>query len=125
MGPDYGAALQVLVFLTVTVIQILLSLAVFSYCGHSFLNIFVNTTAGNDEVLWPKDPYQDWIFKFFFLLWILAVWTVPAGLLLGILELPRPLFFAALVGLLWLVLPVTLLSSLSASSSLVLLRGLI
>src|SRR5437660_11418336 len=111
MGPDYGAALQVLVFLTVTVIQILLSLAVFSYCAHSFLNIFVNTTAGNEEVMWPKDPYQDWIFKIFFLVWILSVWKVHGGIIVGILEMRRPMLLDDLVCLLRLIIHTPLLYS--------------
>jgi hypothetical protein len=125
MVPDFGAAMQVLVFFVVTILQILLCLAVFSYSGHSFLNILINTSAGNDVVQWPKDPYQDWVFKFFYLLWILAVWSVPAALLLLPLQLPLPLLFIGITGVLWLAFPVTLLSSLSASSSWIVLRGLI
>jgi hypothetical protein len=125
MGPDIGAGAEVLVFLCLTVLQILVSLAVLSFTGHSFLDVFVDTAAGNDEVRWSKDPYHDWLFQFVFLVWLVAVWTVPATFLLKFLELPRPLFFVSLAGLLWLVFPVTLLSSLSAASSLVIFRGLI
>src|SRR5260370_15286099 len=125
MAPDFGAGAEVLIFLVLTVLQILLSLLVLAYTGDSFLNVFVDTAAGNDQVLWSKDPYQDWVFRFLYLIWLIAVWAVPATLVLKFFELPRPLFFVCLACALWLVFPGTLLSSLSASSNLVIFRGLI
>jgi hypothetical protein len=125
MAPDFGAGFEVLVFLVLTVVQALLSLLVLSYTGHSFLDIFIDTAAGSDEVHWSRDPFQDWIFRFFYLVWLVAVWAAPAALVLKFLDLPRLIHFLCLFGVLWLVFPVTLLSSLSASSSLVLLRGVI
>ena len=90
MAPDIGAGVEVLIFLVLTVLQALLGLLVLSYTGYSFLNIFVDTASGTDQVHWSRDPYQDWIFRFFYLVWLLAVWAVPATLGLKFLELPRP-----------------------------------
>ncbi len=123
MGPDVGAAGQLILFFSITVLQALVSLIVFSYAAYSFLVVFVQTAAGNDEVIWPGDPIQDWFLKVWYLLWLLAVWAVPACLLLALFRLPRPLYAAGVLGVLWLMFPVTLLSSLSGTSRLNILRA--
>ena len=34
---------------------------VFAYASHCFLTVVEQTSAGNDEVVWPNEPYQDWL----------------------------------------------------------------
>jgi hypothetical protein len=122
---DIGAAGHLLIFFAVTIGQILLSLLVFSYAAYSFLHVFIDTAAGNDEVRWPGDPMLDWILKVWYLLWLLAIWAVPAFLVLALLGISGQSFVVFLVGFLWLIFPITLLSSLSASSRLVIFRPVI
>jgi hypothetical protein len=124
MGPDIGALGATLLFLSVTIAQILLSLIVLSYAGYSFLLVLTSTAAGDDEVIWPGDPLVDWIWNGWYLAWLLAIWAVPASLLAGLLGLrPSSLpFLLVVAGVLWLLLPVSLLSSLSAVSRMLVLR---
>src|SRR5262245_24357180 len=116
---------NLLLFFSLFVALILFSLLVFSYAAYSFLLTFVNTAAGNDEVVWPGDPIQDWLFKLWYFLWLLALWAVPASLLLGFIGLSRAASAGVMLGLLWLIFPVTLLSSASATSQFIVLRPMI
>jgi hypothetical protein len=123
---DIGAAGgNLILFFSVLVGLILVALLVFSYAAYSFLLTLINTAAGNDEVIWPGDPIQDWLFKVWYLGWLLALWTVPASFIVGVFGLPRPLFMLCVAAVVWLMFPVGLLSSLSAESRLVVFRPVI
>src|SRR5207244_9363470 len=80
------------------------------------------TAAGNDEVRWPHDPLVDWAWKLFYVGWLMSVWLVPAMIVARFWAAGSPpeTAFAKTAGmvafLFWLFFPVTLLSSLSASS---------
>jgi hypothetical protein len=124
---EITGAINGVLFLIVTLVQIVLSLLVLSYAGYSFLTVFVNTSAGTDEVLWPKDPFQDWIWKSWYLAWLMDVWAIPAWFLGNFLNTPdRPwIFIPVVLGFLWLMFPIGLLSSMSASTQWVVLRPVI
>jgi hypothetical protein len=122
---DIAAAGYLLIFFSLFVASILVGLLVLSYAAYSFFVTLTSTAAGNDEVIWPGEPITDWLFKIWYLGWVLAVWAVPASLLVGLFGLSRPLFALCLAGVLWLVFPVGLLSSLSASSRFIVLRPMI
>jgi hypothetical protein len=119
---DIAAALSTILFFVFSMVQVVAAALTFSYAGYSFFTAFVNTAAGSDEVVWPGEPIQDWIGKGWYLVWLLAVWAVPATLLAGLFSPSLWLYTLIVVGMLWLVFPVTLLSSLSAESRLVILR---
>ena len=78
---EIGGAASAILFGIVTIVQLLLSFLVLSYAGYSFLTVFINTSAGSDEVLWPKDPFQDWMWKSWYLAWLLAIWAIPVWLI--------------------------------------------
>jgi hypothetical protein len=122
---DIAAAGNLLIFFSVFVASILVGLLVLSYAAYSFFVTLTSTAAGNDEVIWPGEPITDWLFKVWYLVWLLGVWAVPASLLIGVFGLSRPLFVLCLAGVLWLVFPVALLSSLSAPSRFIVLRPMI
>src|SRR5262249_8746141 len=105
MGLAAGMA-NALLFFMLFVALILAALIVFSYAAYSFLVAFVNTAAGNDEVHWPGDPIQDWFFKLWYFLWLLAFWVVPVSLILGILGLPPFRAAGIVLTVLWLIFPV-------------------
>jgi hypothetical protein len=119
---DIGAAGNLIIFFSLFVALVLVGLLVGSYAAYSFLLTLTNTAAGNDEVLWPGDPITDWLFKICYLGWLLALWAVPASLVLAVMQLPPPLTALCLAALLWLIFPASLLSSLSAHSQFVVLR---
>jgi hypothetical protein len=119
---DIAAAGILIIFFSLFIALVLVGLLVGSYAAYSFLLTLTNTAAGNDEVLWPGEPIIDWLFKVWYLSWLLAFWAVPASLVLGLLQLPAPRWALCLTALLWLIFPVSLLSSLSAQSQMVVLR---
>ena len=109
-------AISSLVFVIIAIAQVVVSFIVFSYAGYCFLEILVSTASGDDEVIWPGDPMVDWIWKLWYLFWIIAIWAVPIYILLGYHRLNAGQFAVALAAFLWIVFPVSLLSSLSGSS---------
>src|SRR5205823_10342801 len=123
-----GAAGPAIMFMMFLLAQVLVGLCVAAYAAHSFLTIVQDTAAGNDEVIWPDEPYYDWLWKPAYLSWLIAFWLVPEGIYL---KVAKPEFLAetpflrflllALAGL-WLMFPVSLLSSLTASSRWVFFR---
>jgi hypothetical protein len=94
------------------------------YAAHVFFVVLSGTAQGKNEVEihWPSEPYAQRLCNAAYLLTLLAMCLVPAGLLLLLVELPaEPALRAALVALLlgaalWLFLPVVLLSVVSSSS---------
>src|SRR3954447_25531347 len=100
---------------------------VFAYASHCFLTVVEQTSAGNDEVVWPKEPYQDWLWEAVYMLWLTALWLGPIVLALRAVTaanagagVASEVIVAAAVCV-WLFFPITLLSSMSGSSRWVLL----
>ncbi|HLN33539.1 MAG TPA: hypothetical protein VK395_37775 [Gemmataceae bacterium] len=115
-------AFAVIIAVVLVAAEVLVSLLVYSYAAYSFLETLENTASGNDEVIWPGDPLPDWIWRLWYLAWIVAVWAVPLYFVLGYHTLTPWQFAVALLALLWLIFPVSLLSSLSGSSRWIIFR---
>jgi hypothetical protein len=118
---DVGAAGQTIIAVCTFVALILVGVVLIPYAAHCFLVTLEGTAAGNDDILWPDEPLVDWLWKGVFLLWMVGVWVVPIWLLvdvvlLRLLGLPAVGFFPAMVGVIWLLLPISLLSSLSGTT---------
>ncbi len=98
-----------------------------AYVVHSLFVVIEQTAAGFDRVAWPHETFFDWFGKLFHFLVILFVLLFPIGFLLPGLDFdagPGAALLVASIGfvMIWLVLPVALLSSLSAASRFTLLR---
>jgi hypothetical protein len=122
---DVGAAAASFVFFLSLVGLAFLSLIVCTYAAYSLFVALVNTAAGSDEVIWPGEPLQENLPLLIYFGWILAVWAVPVYLVLnyaGVGVWPRAI---VIVGFLWLVFPVSLLSSLSGTSRWIVFRPVI
>src|SRR5689334_22799143 len=106
-----GAAGNAIIVMFAALGALLFLLYFLAYLGHCFLVTLDATAAGADEVTWPDDPIWDWVWKFAFLAWLAALWVVPltlvAGVTAGLLRLSWASFCFVLVGLLWLVWPVS------------------
>src|SRR5262245_53170140 len=117
-----GAAGMAILFFMYLVAMTIIGVYVAGYAAHSFLTVVEDTAAGNDEVRWPNDPLVDWAWKLFYLGWLMAVWLVPAMIVarLWAAGSPPETAFGKTAGLVavlfWALFPITLLSSLSASS---------
>jgi hypothetical protein len=122
-----GAA-RTMMFMVATVGQIIVGLYVLGYAAHCFLVILEDTAAGNDEVVWPDVPLTDWLGKIIYLTCLAAFWFIPAWLLLDLVApaalgwFPGVPVGVLVVGIVWLVFPVSLFSSLSASPRWVVFR---
>lgn len=97
---------------------------VFASTAHRFLVVLEQTAAGNNEVNWPDEPYVDHLWKAFYLGWLTTLWIAPGFVLSVILAAPGSWLQLLLPGVVfWLFFPLSLLSSLSAASRLIVLRG--
>jgi len=93
------------------------------YAAHSLLVVIEQTAVGFDRVVWPPERTMDWFWKPFYVFGLLALWTaLLAGVLVPLLPLEDAPALALTAALVWLLWPVSLLSSLSGSSRLLLLR---
>jgi hypothetical protein len=120
-----GAAGGAILFIFILVGTVVVTTYVVALAARCFLVVLQQTAAGLDRVLWPDEPMYDWLRDVFYLVSLLAVWLVPAGLLArGLRKVWLPdepnglaLRFAilALPGL-WLLMPVGLVSALSSQS---------
>jgi hypothetical protein len=118
-----------LIFIMLLITDVILGIFVITYAGHSFLVVMQDTAAGNDEVTWPDEPLQDWILRGLYMAGMVAIWLTPIGILRASLrshgagdDVTLVLLGVGAV-LVWLMFPISLLSSLSGSSRLFLLRG--
>jgi hypothetical protein len=93
----------------------LVGAAAFSYTAHCFLTVVGETASGNDKIAWPKDSFFDWIWEAVYMFWLTGVWLAPVAL---VMRTMAGTSFVVLIAaaLIWLLFPLTLLSSLSASS---------
>jgi hypothetical protein len=126
MAAGFAAAL---IFIVLLMADVILGLFVICYAGHCFLVVMQDTAAGNDEVTWPDEPLQDWLLRGLYMVGMVAIWLAPIGILRGSLHSHAVADDVTLVllgvgaALVWLMFPISLLSSLSGSSRLFLLRG--
>lgn len=93
--------------------------ALFAYASHCFVNVVEQTASGNDEVLWPNDPIYDWLWEAAYMCWLTAIWLGPIVLILRATEHGKDSSALAMIGaasVIWLVFPITLLSSMSGAT---------
>src|SRR5687767_5927436 len=95
------------------------------YVSDAFLGVVQDTAGGLDAVHWPDFAPFDWFARVFYMAWLTMIWFVPSWLLAlaiapGWLRAPggtAQLFFLVF----WLIVPISLLSSMSAPSKLLVL----
>lgn len=109
-----GAIGGAMMFFLLLAAMVIVGAYVFAYASHIFLSVIESTATGFEEVTWPDEPYVDWLWKGVYLLWLAALWLIPL-LLVGTRMGERQVAFWA-AGLGWLLFPISLLSSMSASS---------
>jgi hypothetical protein len=111
-----------LMFMLTLAAEAIIVLCVLTYAMHCMLVVVRETAGGNDEVVWPEEPFQDWVGGALHLVGVVLIWLAPIGILTRALRhvwLPEDAalrFLLLAVPGLWLFIPVALLSSLSASS---------
>jgi hypothetical protein len=117
-----GNAGQVIFFVLLFAASIIVGAAVLAFAARCMLVVVQETAQGQDEILWPKEPYVDWLGHAVLFVELVGIWLAPAALTARLLRhtwLPDegPLRVLLLAGPgLWLFFPIGLLSSLSAES---------
>ncbi|MHB1424666.1 MAG: hypothetical protein ACYC3I_15970 [Gemmataceae bacterium] len=118
-APPIGLAICFMLFF---VASILVGVYVLAYAARCVLVVVQETGAGQDEIVWPKEPYVDWLGHAVQLIELVGIWLAPAALAARLLRnvwLPDDgalrVLFLSVPGL-WLFFPIGLLSSLSAQS---------
>lgn len=117
-----GAAGPAILFVILLAASIMVGLFVLAYSARCVLVVVQETGLGQDEIVWPSEPYVDWLGHAMQLLELVGIWLAPAALAARLLRqvwLPEDAALRVLLlagpGL-WLFFPVGLLSSLSAES---------
>src|SRR5437660_12132789 len=117
-----GNIAEAMMFVCLLVAAVIVGTYVAAYAANCFLTVAEGTAAGNDVVKWPDEPFIDRLWKFVYFGWLIAVWLMPTLLLGRWLLAATTTGFTARAGTvagaggLWLVFPISLLSSMSASS---------
>jgi hypothetical protein len=114
---DIGAAGYTIVAVSATAGLGVVGFLLVVYAAHCFLTVVIDSGCGIDEVRWPGEGVFDWMLKPVYCGWLLFCWAVVFGVILLPMLLRDPLIFGvALAVVLYVVFPITLLSSLSAKS---------
>src|SRR5262249_23829969 len=124
LGPP---VLGILVYGPFVEAHLILWLCFLTFSAHTFLVVVQETSAGADKVTWPGDPWTERLGSFLYLGGLLALWLAPVFYLtyLEIVDLEAWEIAAVIWGIVWLIFPVSLLSSLSATSRWVILRPVV
>jgi hypothetical protein len=101
-------------FVLTLVVTMVVGTFVFAYAAHCFFTVVEQTAAGNDEVDWPNVPYVDWLWEVVYILWLAALWMAPFAFTANSRAGTAGLIVSA--ALVWLFFPISLLSSMSAST---------
>ncbi len=117
-----GAAGPVILFVMLLAASVGVGVCVLAFVARCVLVVVQETGLGQDEVIWPTEPYVDWLGHAVLFIELLGIWLAPAGILARSLRdvwLPGEGALRVLIlagpGL-WLFFPIGLLSSLSAQS---------
>lgn len=122
-GAAAGGIAGGIIFFMFLVGSVVLGLYAGAYAAHVFLVTVDGTAAGYDEVTWPDEPYHDWVWKLFYLGWLVALYAVPLVFFARYQMRTQPTTAAALSNAVvafavtaWLAFPVTMLSSMGGPS---------
>lgn len=117
-----GPAGLAILFVISLAASIVVGVCVVAYAARCILVIVQETGLGQDEVIWPSEPIQDWLGHAVQFVELVGIWLAPAALVARML---RNVWLADAGALrvlllagpgLWLFFPIGLLSSLSAES---------
>jgi hypothetical protein len=117
-----GNAGPAILFVISFAASIMVGTCVLAYAARCVLVVVQETAQGQDDIIWPNEPYVDWLGHAVQLLELVGIWLAPAALTARLLRnvwLPDETALRVLLlagpGL-WLFFPIGLLSSLSAQS---------
>lgn len=89
------------------------------YASHYYLTVLEGTATGSKDVTWYSEPILDNFWKFWYMLWLFGLWLGPGYLLAAAMAASADTAWLKLwlpIAIVWLLYPVSQLSSLSAST---------
>jgi hypothetical protein len=87
------------------------------YCSHIFLGTLEATSAGNEEVEMPDDPFVEWLVKLVYFAFFVIIWSIPSLIFWAMTKGDSPsMRFLSLLIPFWFCFPIGILSSLSLRS---------
>ena len=117
-----GAIIFVCAFVACTICSMFFLI----FASHYFLVTVIDSSAGHDEVHYPRDSIIEWWWKPLFCLWILGFWVVALSILLTPLLAVSPKSYGICLGLLiGFFYPLGVLSALFTSNWLFFLHPII
>jgi hypothetical protein len=122
-----GGAGEAIFFVLMYALATMGGVLLLSYAAYCFFVVVQDTAAGLDEVVWPGEPVGEWLVRGAVLVWLTMCWLAPLGMFLRVaapgLFRDDPVTVLLAVGvILWLFVPVAVLSSLSGGSRWVFFR---
>ena len=123
-----GSAGSAMIFFALFILLIIVGSYLFAYASNCFLVVVEQTATGNDEVVWPDEPYLDWVWRCTTIAWQLLIWLAPVGVILkmtyrDILSQDPALAVLMAGAALWLLFPLGILSSMLGGSRWAFLNG--
>jgi hypothetical protein len=89
------------------------------FVSHYYLTVLEGTATGAKHVTWLSEPIIDNFWKFWYMLWLFGLWFGPGYLIAKAISAGTGSAWLTLwlpIGIVWLLYPVSQLSSLSAST---------
>ncbi len=77
--------MALLIALVIDLISVIPIVLVLTYSMHCLLVVVQETAAGNDEVTWPAEPFQDSLGGAFHLVAVVLIGLAPMGILARVL----------------------------------------
>jgi hypothetical protein len=109
--------LRALIFVPALAGSVILGFVFLLFAAHYYLTVLEGTAAGAKQIPWIPQPILDNFTKVFYLLWLVGLWAGPAYLIGRAVAPTEPwLKLAVPLVFMWLLYPVSQLSSLSATS---------
>jgi hypothetical protein len=104
---------------SLTVLSVLFSL----HPAACFLRVIEETAAGTETIEWPREPWFDYLGRWFYLLWLVAISIAFSALVMLTVPLSGRLWWCPVLLLSWFIFPVFLLSTLSGGAWWMLVDG--
>jgi hypothetical protein len=111
--------LRAVIFVPALAASVILGFVFLMFAAHHYLTVMQSAGAGARKVEWVSEPFLDNFWKVFYLAWLVGLWLGPAffvGRALASAGDAKWVGYALPLGFLWLMYPVSQLSSLSSST---------
>lgn len=111
-----GAGIVILFVVSLVGLTIF-SLIYLTVASHYFLTTITESSAGNDEVQYPREGIIEWWWKPLFVVWVLAFWIIPTAALCAPLASISPrAAIITFVAVIWVLYPLSLSSALATQN---------